>query len=329
MSRSAPSARTTPTAPRSCPWPWSGPAASGGWTSTPPTCGWWATRPGTWPAPGPPACAARWWRPGTRRSTSCGPPTPTPSCRTSPTSRAWSSCWPWARAGSDLLGQVGEAGVALEEDELEGAGRARAVLGHVHLGRALVDAVAVVELVAVQEHHHVGVLLEAAALPQVGQHRALVGPLLQVPGQLRQRHHRALQLAGEDLEAPADLRHLHLAVLGLGAAGHQLEVVDGHEADVPEVGLEAARLGPDVEHRGHRVVVDVEGGLGHAPDGVHELVPVGVLQAAVAQPGALDLRLGRQQALGQLLVVHLEGEEEDGAVGLKGGVGGDAEGEGR
>ena len=70
-----------------------------------------------------------------------------------------------------------------------------------------------------------------AGLAQVRQHRALVGPALQVAGQLAEGDDRHLELAGEDLEAPADLGHLDLAVLGRGAAGHQLEVVDDDQAE--------------------------------------------------------------------------------------------------
>ena len=43
----------------------------------------------------------------------------------------------------------------------------------------------VVDLVAVEEHHDVGVLLEGARLTEVGEHRALVGAHLEAAGELR------------------------------------------------------------------------------------------------------------------------------------------------
>ena len=59
----------------------------------------------------------------------------------------------------------------------------------------------------------VGVLLDDPGLTEVGEHRALVLAVLELAVELRERHHRALELAGEDLQATRDLRHLDLAVL--------------------------------------------------------------------------------------------------------------------
>jgi hypothetical protein len=106
------------------------------------------------------------------------------------------------------------------------------VLGDEQLGQALVRAVGVVQLVAVQEEDDIGVLLEGAALAQVGQHRPLVRTRLQVAAELGQRHHGHLELTGQDLESPRDLGHLDLAVLGVGPAAHELEVVDHDQAEV-------------------------------------------------------------------------------------------------
>ena len=79
---------------------------------------------------------------------------------------------------------------------------------------------------------------------------------LEAAGELDEGDDRALELAGQDLEAAADLGHLDLTVLGVAAAGHELEVVDDDEAQVAEAGLEAAGLGPDLHDREVRVVVD-------------------------------------------------------------------------
>ena len=79
---------------------------------------------------------------------------------------------------------------------------------------AAIVRLGVVDLVAVDEGDDVGVLLEAPRLTQVGEHRALVLAVLELAVELRQRDHRALELAGEDLQPAGDLRHLDLAVLG-------------------------------------------------------------------------------------------------------------------
>ena len=84
-----------------------------------------------------------------------------------------------------------------------------------------------------------GVGGEAARLAEVGEHRALVGALLEAAVELGEGDDRALELAGEDLQATADLGHLDLAVLGAGPAGHQLDVVDDDQAEVADLALAA------------------------------------------------------------------------------------------
>ena len=80
----------------------------------------------------------------------------------------------------------------------------------------------------------------AARLTQVRQHRALVGPLLELAVELGEGDDRGLELAGEDLEVPADLGDLDLAALGAGAAGHELDVVDDDHAELAELAAHAA-----------------------------------------------------------------------------------------
>ena len=62
-----------------------------------------------------------------------------------------------------------------------------------------------------QQEHHVGVLLDGAGLTQVGQHGPLVGALLGATVQLRDREHRNLELAGQQLEGPGELGDLLMA----------------------------------------------------------------------------------------------------------------------
>src|SRR5918998_5968812 len=110
-------------------------------------------------------------------------------------------------------GERGELGVLLQPCELDLARRPVAVLAHDDLGYALVVGVGVIVLVAVQKHHHVRVLLDGARVAEVREHRALVVAGLDGAGELRYREDGDVEVAGEYLEAAADLRDLLLAVL--------------------------------------------------------------------------------------------------------------------
>ena len=63
-------------------------------------------------------------------------------------------------------------------------------------------------------------------------------------------------------------------------AGHQLEVVDDHQPEVPLGLLQPAGPGPDVHHREVRVVVDEDGRLAQPADGVADLRPVRLAELA-------------------------------------------------
>ena len=74
--------------------------------------------------------------------------------------------------------------------------------------------VGIVDLVAVDEGDHVGVLLDGAALAQVGELRPVVAPPpLRLARELGEGDHRQVQLLGELLEAAADGGDLQVAVL--------------------------------------------------------------------------------------------------------------------
>src|SRR5579875_40597 len=103
---------------------------------------------------------------------------------------------------------VREARVAPDEGELDDARRAIAVLRDLDLRGALEGRFGVVDLVSVDEHHDVRVLLDRAGLAQVGEHRALVGAAFETAGELAQRDDGNLELAGEDLQPAADLGDL-------------------------------------------------------------------------------------------------------------------------
>src|SRR5207302_5461817 len=92
--------------------------------------------------------------------------------------------------------QVLEARQLGAEPEVDGAGRAVPVLGHDDLGEAGRVGLVVVAL-PIKKDYNVGILFDATALSQIGEHRALVGSLLGSPGQLRVRHRRHVQLPGQ------------------------------------------------------------------------------------------------------------------------------------
>src|SRR6056297_1049212 len=98
------------------------------------------------------------------------------------------------RSGGALAaGEVRELGQVGQERELDDAGGTVAVLGDDQFGDALVRAVVVVDLVTVDEADEVRVLLDRAALTQVGELRPLVGARLRLPRQLRQGHDRHVE----------------------------------------------------------------------------------------------------------------------------------------
>src|SRR5437016_13854114 len=130
-----------------------------------------------------------------------------------------------ARLGGRLARrEVVEPRVFLLEEQLHGARRPVALLPDDQLRDALEALVglgvggAVVELLAIDEADHVGVLLDGARLPQVGELRppVLAAALLWRARQLRQRHHRYVQLLGEGFQRARDERDLLLAALRVG-----------------------------------------------------------------------------------------------------------------
>src|SRR5665647_2372616 len=86
----------------------------------------------------------------------------------------------------------------------DGAGFAVAVLGDDEVGFAGAF-VFVVGVFAVQEDHHVGVLLEGAGLAEVAEEGLLVGALLGAAVELGDRDDGDLELLGEELDLAGEL----------------------------------------------------------------------------------------------------------------------------
>ena len=181
----------------------------------------------------------------------------------------------------------------------------------------------VVVLLAVDEHHEVGVLLDLARLTEVGQDRLLVATaLLDGAAQLRERDHRHVQLAGEALEAAGDLADLLDAALDPALVAHQLQVVDDDQAEAAlDLVVQPAGLGAHLEHAGVARVVDEQRRVGQPLAGLEDLRPAVLGDLPAAQILALDPRLRGDEALGELRLGHLEREQRDGVAGEHGVLG--------
>src|SRR4051812_14529665 len=221
-----------------------------------------------------------------------------------------------------VVGDVGhEARVVLLERQLDGPEPAVAVLGDDQVRDPLALGLLVVVLVAVDEHHQVGVLLDRARLAQVAQHRALVGPLLDAAVELRQRDHRHLELARERLEAAAYLPDLLDPVLHVPGRAHQLQIVDQDQAQPVRVLLrEPSGLRSHVQHGQVGAVVDIQARLREPVRRLQDLPPARLRNLALAQVVALDGGLARDEALRELPLGHLEAEQRDGFARVQRGV---------
>ena len=134
---------------------------------------------------------------------------------------------PVALLGDMHLGDIVDALAALEP--------AGVALGEflVALVLALLGLAAlVIILLAEDEHHHIGILLDRAGLAQIGELGALVLALLDGAGELGERQHRHVELLGDGLQAAGDLGDLLHAVLAAHArrAAHELDIVDDDHA---------------------------------------------------------------------------------------------------
>ena len=66
-----------------------------------------------------------------------------------------------------------------------------------HVGLAHAIAIGVIHIFAVQQNHHIRILLNRTRLTQIRNHRTLIGALLRTTVQLRQRNHRNIQLLSQ------------------------------------------------------------------------------------------------------------------------------------
>ena len=202
------------------------------------------------------------------------------------------------------------AGTARGRPPATSPGGPVAVLGDDQLRLAGIGVLVVLR-VAVDEGDDVRVLLDRPAFAKVGEDRPLVGPQLGRARELRDADHRHVQLAGEDLQAAADLADLLDPVDARVLGPHQLHVVDDHEAEAALAGGQAPRLGAQLEQAEVGGVVEPQRRLLELVAGAHDPRPVALRDLALAQPVAGDPRPAGDEAVRELGLGHLEREEGD------------------
>ncbi len=151
---------------------------------------------------------------------------------------------------------------------------------------------------------------EAAGLAQVGEHRPLVGAVLELTVELREGDHGRFELARQDLQPARELGDLDLAVLRPPGRRHQLEVVDDDQPEVAVAGLDPPGLGSHLHDGAVWVVVDEERGFGEPADRLVDARPLVLRELAGLQLARLHARFGGEEPLGELEVTHLHREEE-------------------
>jgi len=137
-----------------------------------------------------------------------------------------------------------KAGLIANEGQRHFAGFASAVFGDNGFSDTLEWRVGVVVLIAVQEDHLVGILLNRARLAQIRQQRAAVAALFDFSGKLRQGNHRHAQRHRQALEVATDRIHSHTAVF-FAWRFQQLQVIDHDQAQPTQPARFGAGCGMD------------------------------------------------------------------------------------
>ena len=185
----------------------------------------------------------------------------------------------------------------------------------------------VVDVLAVQQDDHVGVLLDGTGFTQVRDHGPLVLALLGATVQLREGDDRDLEFLGQQLQRTGELGDFLLAGFDLLARAHELQVVEDDQLEVVLL-LQPAALGADFHQRHVGAVVDEQRGVVHPAHGGGDLGPLLVLDGALAQVLQADGGLRGQQAHRDLVPAHFQGEHDGGEVVLDGGGAGEVQREG-
>src|SRR5579872_3209926 len=230
-----------------------------------------------------------------------------------------------------FVAEVAETGHARLELELDGAGRAVALLADYHLGLAVHERhvqlpffvfgraragllVGEIILLAKHEHHDVRVLLDRTGFAKIGQLRALVVTVFDLTRQLRQRDDRNVEFFGERLQTGGDFRDFLDAVVGAPRrALEELNVVD-HQQVETSLPLQSPRACGQLGNRETTGFVNIERQRLELDRIIADL-----LEIVLGDPAAADCAGGNSGAFGddtggELLSRHFAGEESDNAA---------------
>ena len=94
--------------------------------------------------------------------------------------------------GEMVASEIFEARILAHKHQPAGANGAVALLAQDNFRGALVRAVLVVHLIAVDKGNYIGILLNGTRFAQIRVYRAFIGPLFNITTKLRQRNHWAL-----------------------------------------------------------------------------------------------------------------------------------------
>src|SRR5713101_2892070 len=121
-----------------------------------------------------------------------------------------------------MFDEIVEARILSTEGETYSASRTVALFADNDLRHPFILRICFVDLVTIDEHDDVSVLLNRTAFANIRHHRAPVGALLDLTVELREGDHRDVEFFGQRLEATGDFRQFLRAVFLGGETTHQL-----------------------------------------------------------------------------------------------------------
>ena len=172
----------------------------------------------------------------------------------------------------------------------------------------------------VHEHDDVRVLLDGAGFAQVAHYRAFVGALFKAAIELRECHHRAVELACHQFQRARNFRNLAGAVFAGAFHLHQLKIVDHDHAELALLARNPASTAAHFARAEARRVVDEQRPVSEFGHRHAELVPVVVFETAVAHACLVNFAERRNHADDQAFGRHFETEHQHRFVLMQDGV---------
>src|SRR5713101_8546254 len=121
------------------------------------------------------------------------------------------------------------------------------LFGDVNFGDAFLGAIfGVIDFIAINEPDNICILFNRPRFAEVGQLRFRRLALFHGPAELRQRHHRDIELFGQGFEGTGNAGNFLLAVLRTAAHLHELQIVHDDKGQVTQFHLQAPRFRTDI-----------------------------------------------------------------------------------